>query len=244
MMAAGIFSNPLPTITEHLREVRYIALDILRGLPRTVELDDLIQAGAVGLLDARSKYNPALGVCFESYARHRIRGAILDDLRRLAPTTRTMRRKQRKSNQASEELGATPQRGPAAAEIPARLGVSVGSGLDKRREIPGIWGSTISMESFGLEGSWQLYWVSPNHLRPDLLAMAGEKKALLKKVVQDLPASERRVVSLYYQENKSLREIGAVIGVGQSRVWHVLSGARARMRRTLSRAGVRAIRDM
>lgn len=231
-------------VLEHLDTVRHVALGILRRLPVAVELDDLVQAGTLGLLDACRKFNPERGVAFSAYAKHRIRGAILDNLRQLAPTTRSLREKKRRLNEASDELTALLQREPTEEEISERVGLSVEKCRDTIREVRQASTPALSMEGSGEEGNRALQYAGPEDSRPDMLAMHGEKAALLGNVLRELPVRHRRVLLLYYREGKLMREIGRVMGVQESRVSQIHSAALAQLRKSLQKAGVRSPWDV
>ncbi|MBI4873340.1 MAG: FliA/WhiG family RNA polymerase sigma factor [Acidobacteria bacterium] len=231
-------------VVEHLDTVKYVALGILRRLPVAVELDDLVQAGTLGLLDACRKYKPERGVAFNAYAKHRIRGAILDNLRELAPTTRSLREKKRKLSEASDQLTASLQREPTEEELSERVGLSVEKCRDTIREIRQASSPAVSMDGCGEDGGRAMQYAGPEESRPDMLAMQGEKAALLGNVLRELPVRHRRVLLLYYREGKLMREIGRVMGVQESRVSQIHSAALAQLRKSLQKAGVRSPREV
>src|SRR5882762_10802442 len=112
-------------VLKHLPLVKAIAVRVYENLPVHVDLDDLVHAGILGLFDAANKYNPEKQVVFSSYAKHRIKGAILDSLRQLDWASRDMRRRHKQVEAATRELAATLQRKPTEAEIAQKLGVEV-----------------------------------------------------------------------------------------------------------------------
>src|SRR6267378_6776360 len=112
-------------ILEHLPLVKAIAIRVHENLPVHVDLDDLVHAGILGLFDAASKFNPEKQVAFSSYAKHRIKGAILDSLRQLDWASRDMRRRHKQVEAATRELASTLQRNPTEAEVAEKLGVDV-----------------------------------------------------------------------------------------------------------------------
>src|SRR5713101_3766578 len=112
-------------VLDHLPLVKAIAVRVHENLPVHVDLDDLVHAGVLGLFDAASKYNPDKQVAFSSYAKHRIKGAILDSLRQLDWASRDMRRRHKQVEAATRELASTLQRNPTESEVAQKLGVEV-----------------------------------------------------------------------------------------------------------------------
>ncbi len=246
-MSASVVLSPVQTdnayselVIQHLDLVKYVALDVLKRLPVAVELDDLVQAGTLGLLDACRKYDSARKVPFVAYARHRIRGAILDNLRQLAPTSRAMRDKKRKLDEASDQLTATLHRAPTEEEISAQVGMSLQKCRSAIREVRQAWGPMMSLDGSDADGGRPIQCASSEDSRPDMLAMESEKAALLRDALRDLPSRYRRVLVLYYRDGRLMREIGSAMGVRESRVSQIHSAALVKVREALERAGVRS----
>ena len=219
-------------LSEQLPQVRYIARRIHERLPRHVPLEDLIHAGVVGLMDALQKFDLTKRVQFGSYAKYRIRGAILDSLRELDWSPRDLRRQARMIEEAHDRLRFRLERYPSEPELAHELKMP----LDELQKLLG--------EIHALEiGSFRT--ISPRDGHEEDLAdrvlaskenspltqyLNSEMKEIVKSAIQDLPVRERQVLSLYYFEELTMKEIGALMGVGESRVSQIHSMAVLRLR--------------
>jgi len=218
-------------VEQHAPLVKKIALHLLARLPASVQLDDLMQAGMIGLLEAAQKYESTRGASFETYAGIRIRGSIVDEIRRGDWVPRSVHRNARRVSKAikavEDRTGSEAQDADVAAELEMTLGeyhsclADASSGrlfsLDELNESGDL---PISEQETGdnpLEG------ITAEAFRRSLAAAIGE-----------LPERERLVLGLYYQEELNLKEIGAVIGVSESRVSQIHSQAALRLRARLS----------
>ncbi|MEQ1637510.1 MAG: RNA polymerase sigma factor FliA [Methylococcales bacterium] len=214
----------------HMPLVKRIAYHLLGRLPDTVLLDDLIQSGVLGLLEALKHYDAAQGASFETYAGIRIRGAMLDEVRRLDWTPRSVHKKAREVAAAIREIESKTGRDAAAGEVAKQLGISV-------EEYGHILQDSLSCRVFSVEelseegDGIQVSELSGNPL--DKLSKAGFEQALANAVL-NLPERERLVVSLYYDEELNLREIGEVLNISESRVSQVNSQAMLRLRARLT----------
>ncbi len=221
--------------------VRRVAFEMRERLPQHVDVDDLAGAGVVGLLDAVQKFDARKHVKVETYARHRIRGAILDSLRDLDTASRDMRRKNKNAEKACQQLQARLGRTVTDEEMAGALGVSLRK-----------WYKTVhELNSMGVE------WMRPNHIpetsvvdeanlpasdseNPFALCYQRERRDLLAKASATLPERERIVISLYYEQDLTMKQIGEALEIDESRVSQIHSAAithlRARVRRMLSPA--------
>ncbi|HHT25867.1 MAG TPA: FliA/WhiG family RNA polymerase sigma factor [Firmicutes bacterium] len=216
--------------------VKQMAGHLQMGLPAAVEIDDLVGYGMLGLLDAFSKYQPHMGVRFEHYAAMRIRGAMLDGLRQNDWAPRSLRRQGRRITQTLAELEAKLGRSATDQEIAAALEMSVAElhatlndlrglallSLDQPLETEagsGVLGDTIAHALEGEPGE--------RYERQELLAE-------LAAAIDALPERERLIVSLYYYEELTLKEIGAVLGISESRVCQLNTRAVLRLRAKLA----------
>jgi RNA polymerase sigma factor for flagellar operon FliA len=204
--------------------VRRIAMRMVRRLPREVQLDDLLGAGWVGLAEALRRCSPDMPEHeVEAYASHRIRGAILDYLRSLDPMSRKMRNASRQITTAMRELSARLGRSPEEQEIADELGVS----LEVYQEL-------LAQVSAAEVTQLELVDVASTRTdmfqAPDVLASQREIVDRISDAVDALPERLRMVVGLYYQDECSLKEIGAVLGVTESRACQLHSEAMHRMR--------------
>ena len=220
---------------EHLPTVRYLARRIHERLPQHVEIDDLISAGVLGLIDAFRKFDPEKKVQFRSYAQFRIRGAILDSLRTLDWSPRDLRRKGRAVEEAIRTLTARMGRAPSEPEIAAGLGMELGEYQQLLGELKGLEIGTLHVERSEDSGEEELAYV-PNKPEDDplFLCLKSEMQARLADAVGQLPERERLVMTLYYYEEMTMKEIGLTLGVVESRVSQIHASAVLHLRSLLA----------
>jgi len=225
-------------LIEHLPSVRYIARRIHERLPQHVELDDLVSAGIVGLIDALSKFDHSKRVQFKSYAQFRIRGAILDSLRTLDWSPRDLRRKGRAVEEAIRSLTQRLGRAPVEQEIAAEMGLSLTGYQQLLGELKGLEIGSLHVERTEDSGDEELAYIpgSPEE-DPLFRCLKGEMKQRLADAIDELPEKERLVLTLYYYEELTMKEIGVTLGVVESRVSQIHSSAVLRLRAAL--AGLR-----
>jgi RNA polymerase sigma factor for flagellar operon FliA len=225
-------------LLEHLPTVRYLARRIHERLPQHVELDDLISAGVVGLIDAFSKFDHTKQVQFKSYAQFRIRGAILDSLRTLDWSPRELRRKGRAVEEAIRSVTHKLGRVPAEPEIALEMGLGLNDYQQLLGELKGLEIGSLHMERTEDSGDEELAYIpgSPDD-DPLFRCLQGEMKQRLIDAIEDLPEKERMVLTLYYYEELTMKEIGLTLGVVESRVSQIHSSAVVRLRASL--AGLR-----
>jgi len=225
-------------LLEHLPTVRYLARRIHERLPQHVELDDLVSAGVVGLIDAFSKFDHTKNVQFKSYAQFRIRGAILDSLRTLDWSPRELRRKGRAVEEAIRAVTQKLGRVPSEQEIAREMGVELGEYQQLLGELKGLEIGSLHAERNEDSGDEELTYIpgSPDE-DPLFRCLQGEMKQRLADAIEELPEKERMVLTLYYYEELTMKEIGATLGVVESRVSQIHSSAVVRLRTTL--AGLR-----
>ncbi len=214
--------------------VKYVANRLASGLPNTVEQSDLISYGLFGLIDAIEKFDPERNVKFETYAIPRIKGAIIDELRALDWAPRSVRFKARKLEKAFATLEGRYKRSPTDEEVAEELHVSVGElqatlldisrtavvALDDLKDI-GDKGDKITL----VETIEDKSTPAP----PETLE-ANELKELLVKAIDSLPLKEKQVISHYYYDNFTLKEIGEIMGVTESRICQMHARAIIRLR--------------
>lgn len=219
-------------LSEQLPQVRYIARRIHERLPRHVPLEDLVHAGVVGLIDALEKFDRGKRVQFGSYAKFRIRGAILDSLRELDWGPRDLRRQARSIEDAHDRLRFQLGRHPSEPELAHELGMPL-------EELQKLLGNINALEI----GSLRM--ISPRDGHEEDLServsadgdntplthyLHSEMQEIVKSAIQHLPDRERQVLSLYYFEELTMKEIGSQMGVGESRVSQIHSMAVLRLR--------------
>src|SRR5277367_2059884 len=205
-------------LLEQLPQVRFIARRIHDRLPQHVDLEDLIQAGVVGLIDAFRKFDPSKNVQFKSYAAFRIRGAILDSLRDLDWGPRELRRKSRGIEEAIRTLCARLKRTPTDQETADELHLPLAEYLLLLGQLRGLDLGSMHGET-GIDGvdedlSEQLPDESTHN--PLEHALDTEQRQLMAKAIDELPEKERQVLALYYYEELTMKEIGVVLGVVES----------------------------
>jgi len=221
-------------LLEHLPIVRFLARRIHERLPQHVEIEDLVSAGVVGLMDAFAKFDPAKKVQFRSYAQFRIRGAILDSLRTLDWSPRELRRKGRAIEEAVQTLMARLGRAPSESEVAAEMGVELEEYQQLLGDLKGLEIGTLHMERNEDSGEEELAYVPG---RPDedplFRCLRGELEERLADAIANLPDRERLVMTLYYYEEMTMREIGLALGVVESRISQVHASAVVHLRAAL-----------
>ena len=221
-------------LLEHLPIVRFLARRIHERLPQHVDIEDLVSAGVVGLMDAFSKFDPAKKVQFRSYAQFRIRGAILDSLRTLDWSPRELRRKGRAVEEAIRTLTARIGSAPGEAEVAAEMGLGLEEYQQLLGDLKGLEIGTLHMERNEDSGEEELAYI-PGRPEEDPLfrCLRGELEDRLADAITHLPDRERLVMTLYYYEEMTMREIGMALGVVESRVSQVHASAVAHLRSAL-----------
>ncbi|NOH81922.1 RNA polymerase sigma factor FliA [Vibrio sp. RE86] len=212
--------------------VKRIAHHLLGRLPPSVQVEDLIQAGMIGLLEAQKNYDGSKGASFETYAGIRIRGAMLDDIRRGDWVPRSVHKHNREVSQTIAVLEGELNRDPTDAEVAQRMGIS----LDQYHTILTDINCSrlVGIEDLGVSEDS----ISPEDSEDENLPFKGVADESFRKALVDsiksLPEREALVLSLYYDEELNLKEIGEVIGVSESRVSQILSQSMQRLRTKLS----------
>ncbi len=221
-------------LLEHLPSVRYIAHRIHERLPQHVELDDLISAGVVGLIDAYNKFDHTKQVQFKSYAQFRIRGAILDSLRILDWSPRELRRKGRAVQEAVQSMTRRLRRTPTEPEIAHELNLGLNEYQLLLGQLKGLEIGSLNLEHKDDSGEDQLAYIagSPED-DPLFRCLQGEMRQMLIDSIETLPEKERMVLTLYYYEELTMKEIGLTLGVVESRISQIHSAAIARLRSAL-----------
>ncbi len=233
-LAPALTADEERVLLEHLPIVRFLARRIHERLPQHVDIEDLVSAGVVGLMDAFAKFDPTKKVQFRSYAQFRIRGAILDSLRTLDWSPRELRRKGRAVEEAIRVLTARLGRAPGESEIAAEMGLGLDDYQQLLGDLKGLEIGTLHLEHSEDSGEEELAYV-PGRPEEDPLfrCLRGELENRLADAIQNLPERERLVMTLYYYEEMTMREIGLALGVVESRVSQVHASAVARLRAAL-----------
>lgn len=234
-LEGGVAGDRDRMLMEHLPTVRYIARRIHERLPQHVDLDDLISAGVVGLIDAFAKFDHGKKVQFKSYAQFRIRGAILDSLRTLDWSPRELRRKGRAVEEAIRSVTQRLGRAPAEHEIAAEMELGLNEYQQLLGELKGLEIGSLHVERSEDSGDEELAYIpgSPEE-DPLFRCLQGEMKQRLVDAIEELPEKERMVLTLYYYEELTMKEIGLTLGVVESRVSQIHSSAVLRLRSALA----------
>jgi RNA polymerase sigma factor for flagellar operon FliA len=223
-------------LMEQLPQVRYIARRIHERLPRHVPFEDLVHAGVVGLIDALNKFDVSKHVQFSSYAKFRIRGAILDSLRELDWSPRELRRKGRLVDSTYCELSGKLGRAPNESEIAHQMGIELHELQSLLAELDGLELGSLHIESprDGKEENLTDYVPSKPEETPFFQCLRSEMRHLLAEAISELPEKEQRVLALYYYEELTMKEVGAALGIGESRFSQIHSLAMVRLRARLN----------
>jgi RNA polymerase sigma factor for flagellar operon FliA len=221
-----------PGIETYLPMVRRAAVKMIGRLPANVELDDLIQAGVIGLMDAMQRYETGHGAQFETFAMQRVRGAMLDELRGTDWVPRSVRKSQRDIAGAVHQLENKLQRAPTDAEIAAHLELPLQDYHDMLTDVRGAQ-LVYSDDYDSADGeSHYLDRHTPVDEASDPAAQLEDRRfrEALVAAIGNLPEREQYVMSMYYEHDMNLREIAAVLGVTESRVCQLHSQSVARLR--------------
>jgi len=217
----------------HASLVKRIAYHLISRLPSCVQVDDLIQAGMIGLLEAGRNYDATQGASFETYAGIRIRGSMLDEIRKGDWTPRSLHRKVREISQAMRQIETEMGRDARDDEVAKRLDMS----LEEYHRVLQDASShqIVSFEDIPSKDAKIIDGLSAKITGPLESLQEENLKATLAKVISALPERERLVMSLYYDEELNLRETGEVLGVSESRVCQIHSQALIRLKAKIQR---------
>ncbi len=219
----------------HLPQVRYIAERMLAKLPPSVDRDDLIGAGVLGLLDAVEKYDELRGVQFKTYAETRIRGAMLDSLRELDWSSRSLRARAREIEVAARKIEQEKGRMAEEEELADALGLELSAFQNLLGELRGL--TLVELDNHDESATGTNAWQVPDN--PDLSPLMEyerqETRENLIAAIHRLPERERQVVALYYVEELTMKETGAVLGLTESRVSQIHTQALIHLRAVLAK---------
>lgn len=212
-------------ISHYLGMVRRIAIHLRPRVPAYLELDDMIQLGTMGLIEAEKNYDPAQGVSFEIFAKARIRGSIIDEARRLSDVSRLAIKNSKAHSEVIQELSNSLGRVPSHREVADVLGIGVDAYENQRNHANQL--NTIELETFVDESNFD-----PSHKHQDVFDDVAEEsvKSVVATAIATLDERRQMILKLYYVEEMNLKEIGAVIGVNESRVSQILSAALKELR--------------
>jgi len=222
-------------VLEHLPQVRYIAKRIHERLPQQVALEDLVSAGIVGLMEAVHHFDASKNVQLKTYAKIRIQGAILDSLRDLDWGPRSLRRKAREVERIQQKLRADLGHQPTEIELADEMDIGLGQLQQLLSDLRGL--QLGSLQALVPEDGQpeDMYRYMPNAPEPSPLyqCLRSELMSCLSTAVGELPARERQLLALYYVEELTMKEVGAVLGLGEARICQLHSAALVRLRTRL-----------
>ena len=226
-------------VLDHLPLVKAIAIRVHESLPVHVDLDDLIHAGVMGLFDAVTKYDGDKKVQFHSYAKHRIKGAILDSLRQLDWASRDLRRRQKQVESTTRDLASKLGRTPSSTEVASQMGVGIERWHHMQMEM-----STVAVVSTtpvnDKDRDRTKEFAATQEFQPDLMCERRQRQSTLARAIHTLPERYQKVVFLYYTNDLTMKEIGDVLGVNESRVSQIHKIALQKMAGVLSSEGIRS----
>src|SRR5919109_1948948 len=223
-------------ITKYLPFVRFVAEKIHRRLPPGVDLESLVHAGVVGLMEALKRYDPRRGVDFEIYARYRIQGEVVQSLRSLDWVSRSVRAWGRKMEAARSRVAGKLAREPTAEEIANELEVPLDTYYRLDQQINDAVLVSLDDLSTASEGEWektQERCTQNPYLDPLSVVESKDLVQKLATAIDELPERERLVLTLYYYEEMTLREIGEVLDLSEGRICQIFAQAVARLRLAL-----------
>ena len=223
-------------ILQQMPQVRLIARRIHDRLPETVCLEDLVSTGVVGLISAIDRYDPSHGVKLKTYAEYKIRGAILDSLRGLDWAPRQQRHRSKQIEGAIARLEQVLQRCPGEEEIACELNITLSEYHNWLTEIRGLNLGSLESHPPEEDGRELLRFVADSEDDwPSILLERSELRRILAQAIARMPAIERTVLALYFQEELTLREIATMVKLHESRVSQLKTQAIARLRAFLHR---------
>lgn len=208
--------------------VKKIALYLKARVPDFIEVEDMIQIGMLGLLEASQSFDPSIGVSFDEYAKRRIKGSILDEVRKASSMSRLAVKNNREYSSAKMSLTNSLGREPSNKEVAEFLGLTI-SELERKRSHANQFNLVQIDESVETESGFEDQAANP------LLSLEdSELSDRLTNEISKLDDRSKLIISLYYVEELNMKEIGAVIGVNESRVSQLLSGTAAKLRESLT----------
>jgi RNA polymerase sigma factor for flagellar operon FliA len=225
-------------VLEHLPLVKAIAVRVHENLPVHVDLDDLVHAGILGLFDAATKFDPEKQVVFSSYAKHRIKGAILDSLRQLDWASRDLRRRHKQVEAVTRDLSHELQRTPTEAEIAEKLGIDVDRWRQMMVDLHNVGLISASTRAQEHEDLPAPDFPSKPDTQPDTICAREQLRGVLEIAMRTLPERYQRVVKMYYSNEMTMKEIGGILGINESRVSQIHKSALEKMAVVLQANGI------
>jgi RNA polymerase sigma factor for flagellar operon FliA len=232
MMPAEM-TGPQNRVIGNLAFVESVARRVAASMPHTIDLGDLVQDGMLGLIDAANRFDEGRGIKFETFAERRVRGAMIDALRREA-WPRGVRRQRRELEAAREQLRRELGAEPSLADLAARVGTDeqrLGRTIVRITTIEST--SALSAPDTPIESALPDVCLPPEQPAPDRVYESSETRERVRRAIAGLPARERKVIALYYYRDVTMKQIGAEIGVNESRVSQLHARAIQRLKKSL-----------
>jgi RNA polymerase sigma factor for flagellar operon FliA len=232
MMPAAM-TGPQDRVVGNLAFVESVARRVAASMPHTIDLGDLVQDGMLGLIDAANRFDEGRGIKFETFAERRVRGAMIDALRREA-WPRGVRRQRRELEAAREQLRRELGAEPSLADLAARVGTDeqrLGRTIVRITTIEST--SALSAPDTPIESALPDVCLPPEQPAPDRVYESSETRERVRRAIASLPARERKVIALYYYRDVTMKQIGAEIGVNESRVSQLHARAIQRLKKSL-----------
>ena len=226
-------TRPAIDIEQYTPLVKKLASMLVARLPASVDINDLIQVGVIGLMEAAKQFDPAQGVQFETFASQRIRGAMLDELRENDWMSRSSRKSQKDIEKAVQRLEQRLGRSPLESEIAVELDMSLTdyqSLLSKVRGTQLVYLEDMTRGGEDDEGFLDRHETPDSEADPMALLRNQRLRSSLVGAIQSLPEREQYIMGMYYEHDMNLKEIAAVLGVTESRVCQIHSKAMVKLR--------------
>lgn len=227
-------------VLDHLPLVKSIAGRIRECLPDHVDVDDLITAGTMGLIDAAAKFDESRQIVFRAYAKHRIKGAILDSLRDLDWASRDLRKRHKRFEEVTRELTAANERTPTEAEVAEKMGMDIDKWRQAALELRMVGFFSASTRSNESEDGPPPDFAATPDSNPGVMVGHMQLRTVLAGAMKSLPVRYQEVIKKYYLAGKTMREIGDTLGVNESRVSQMHKAALGKMAETLQASGIRS----
>src|SRR5271165_116378 len=224
-------------VLDHLPLVKAIAIRVHENLPVHVDLDDLIHAGVLGLFDAVMKFDDSKNVAFHAYAKHRVKGAILDSLRQLDWASRDLRKRQKQVDSVTRDLSHKLGRTPAENEVAQEMGLSMERWRRVQLELRTVGLVSTTPRSDQERDRSQDFAATPD-FQPDRMCQRWQLQVTLARAIGSLPERYQKVMFLYYTNDMTMKEIGDVLGVNESRASQIHKTALKRMAVVLESEGI------
>jgi RNA polymerase sigma factor for flagellar operon FliA len=227
-------------VLENLSLVKAIAIRVHENLPVHVDLDDLIHAGVLGLFDAVDKYDSGKNVAFQAYAKHRIKGGILDSLRQMDWASRDLRKRQKQVETVTRDLSTKLGRSPNDMEVAREMGVSMQRWRHMQLDLRTV--SVVSSTTAPDQDAdrAQEFAAAPDY-QPDRMCERNQLQMTLARALETLPERYQKVVFLYYTNDMTMKEIGDLLGVNESRVSQIHKTALKKMAVALQSEGIASV---